>query len=130
MGYCLERCYELPPMTFNTDEIEALVVGARVVGAWGDPELAEAVRSAMAKIEAGLPRALQAVLHSTAIFVPSGSWGRVWSMAAWCEQRQGWHFFGVDRMNEVELLEPFEDTETISLQAFVEHQEEHDEFGR
>ena len=74
VGYCLERGYELPPMTFNTSELEALVAGARVVEAWGDPALAEAARAALHKIEAVLPRPLRQHLTQTAIYAPRGSW--------------------------------------------------------
>jgi predicted DNA-binding transcriptional regulator YafY len=70
VGYRLERGYELPPLTFNGDEIEGLVLGARIVAAWGDPELAAAVASAMTKIEAALPETLRSVLLETPLFAP------------------------------------------------------------
>ncbi|HKE12266.1 MAG TPA: HTH domain-containing protein, partial [Myxococcota bacterium] len=39
VGYRLERGYELPPLTFTSAELEGLVLGARIVGAWADAEL-------------------------------------------------------------------------------------------
>ncbi|MCB9745423.1 MAG: YafY family transcriptional regulator [Alphaproteobacteria bacterium] len=65
VGYAMERGFELPPLTFTTEQIEALVLGARMVEAWGDPELAEASRAALGKVEAVLPSALRRVLLDT-----------------------------------------------------------------
>src|SRR5690554_636180 len=35
LGYVLRSGYELPPLMFTEDEIEALIFGARMVRAWG-----------------------------------------------------------------------------------------------
>jgi predicted DNA-binding transcriptional regulator YafY len=74
VGYRLERGFELPPLTFNSEEIEALVIGARMVEAFGDPELAKSARSAMTKVEAVLPGPLRRVLQDTALFAPAMPW--------------------------------------------------------
>jgi predicted DNA-binding transcriptional regulator YafY len=55
VGYRLPRHFELPPLMFTADEIEALVAGARMVEAWADPGLREAARSLLRKAEAALP---------------------------------------------------------------------------
>ena len=55
VGYRLPRHFELPPLMFTPDEIEALVAGARMVEAWADPGLQEAARSLLRKAEAVLP---------------------------------------------------------------------------
>lgn len=70
VGYRLDRGYELPPLTFSQAELEGLVLGARMVSTWADPELAEAVRSAMTKIEAVLPEGLRRIVLETALFAP------------------------------------------------------------
>ena len=70
VGYALQRGYELPPLTFNTAEIEALVLGMRMVQAHGDPDLADAAGSALTKVEAVIPSALREVLLKTALFAP------------------------------------------------------------
>lgn len=70
VGYQLERGFELPPLTFNSEEIEALVLGARIVSAWGDSDLAEAARGAMTKVEAVLPEGLREVFLNTPLFAP------------------------------------------------------------
>jgi predicted DNA-binding transcriptional regulator YafY len=70
VGYRLERGYELAPLVFTTDELESLVLGARIVTAWGDAELAAAVASAMTKVEAVLPSTLRRVVLETPLFAP------------------------------------------------------------
>lgn len=70
VGYRLDRGYELPPLTFSEAELEGLVLGARMVSTWADPELASAVRSAMTKVEAVLPEGLRRVVLDSALFAP------------------------------------------------------------
>ncbi|MEX0750756.1 MAG: HTH domain-containing protein, partial [Dehalococcoidia bacterium] len=36
VGYMLRRGFDLPPLMFSEVEIEAMVLGARVVTSWGD----------------------------------------------------------------------------------------------
>ncbi len=74
VGYQLERSASLPPMTFTAEEIEALVLGARMAVAWSDSELATAARSVLEKIEGMVPAPLREVLLKTALFAPSGPW--------------------------------------------------------
>jgi predicted DNA-binding transcriptional regulator YafY len=74
VGYRLRSGFELPPMTFTGDELEALVLGARMVEAWGDDELGAAARSALTKVEAVLPEPLREVLLRTALFAHGGAW--------------------------------------------------------
>ena len=50
VGYALDRSYELPPLMFDEEEIEALVLGARIVRAWADKKLARAAEEALQKI--------------------------------------------------------------------------------
>jgi len=70
VGYRLERGFELPPLTFTGEELEALALGARFIAAWGDSELAATVGAAMTKIEAVIPEALRRSLLDTPLFVP------------------------------------------------------------
>lgn len=76
VGYRLRKGYELPPLTFNAEEIEALVLGSRMVQAWADDDLAQAAGSALTKIEAVVPESLRPLLSSSALFAPSGPWAR------------------------------------------------------
>ena len=61
VGYIL-RGFDVPPLMFTREEIEALVVGARMVEAWTTERLAAAARLALQKIEAALPERLRAEL--------------------------------------------------------------------
>jgi predicted DNA-binding transcriptional regulator YafY len=72
VGYRLRKGYELPAMTFTVDELQALVLGGRLVEAWADPDLGVAVRGAMKKIESVLPEPLQESMLRTALFGPPG----------------------------------------------------------
>ena len=55
VGYILRDGHDLPPLMFAAAEIEALVLGARIVAEWSDRELARAADDALAKIAAVLP---------------------------------------------------------------------------
>jgi predicted DNA-binding transcriptional regulator YafY len=55
VGYVLRPGFTLPPLMFNTEEIEALTLGCRFVMVQPDPALARAARDALAKISAVLP---------------------------------------------------------------------------
>lgn len=70
LGYVLPRGFDLPPLMFDEDEIEALVLGARMVEAWGDPALAKRARSVLSKVETVLPERLKPRLAEVALFAP------------------------------------------------------------
>ena len=64
-GYRLIEDVALPPQTFDRTEIEALVLGLAEVRQMGDPALAQAAASALAKVAATLPdRSEQHLLHA------------------------------------------------------------------
>jgi len=71
IGYVLRAGYDLPPLMFKEQEIEALVLGARMVESWGDSELAVAATDAIAKIEAVIPDRLRGYMANTALLAPS-----------------------------------------------------------
>lgn len=146
IGYRL-RDFDLPPLMFDADEAAALVLGARVVAAFGDAALARAARSAASKVEAVLPQKVQAGLDRVALYAPRATgvdprtsealfvvrsalasrqklqvryqrpdgqrtervirplgaffWGKTWTVAAWCELRDGFRNFRLDRMEAV-----------------------------
>jgi predicted DNA-binding transcriptional regulator YafY len=54
-GYRLVEDYSLPPQTFDRTEIEALALGLAEVRHMGDPALAKAAVSVLAKVAATLP---------------------------------------------------------------------------
>ena len=71
VGYRLAKNFDLPPMMFNVDEIEALVLGARMVETWGDEDLRKAARSVLDKTESVLPPKLRPRIEDTALFALS-----------------------------------------------------------
>jgi predicted DNA-binding transcriptional regulator YafY len=151
VGYTLRREFDLPPLMFTPQEITALVLGARMVKAWGGAENASAAVSALARIEAVLPPELAARLDGIALFVPGFRmtaaqrrlldqlqaacigrtvlefsytrladddtraehrivrplalvfWSGVWTLAAWCETRNDFRSFRVDRIADLEV---------------------------
>jgi len=54
-GYRLVEDYALPPQTFDRTEIEAIALGLAEVQHMGDPALAKAAASVLAKVAATLP---------------------------------------------------------------------------
>src|SRR5512147_2202087 len=55
VGYRLRAGYDLPPLMFNREEIQALVLGVRVVRQFGDPALARATATILDKVANVLP---------------------------------------------------------------------------
>ena len=155
VGYRIRPGYDLPPLMFDRDEIQALVLGARMVRQFGDPALARASDSILGKVAAIVPKDLAPLVAETRLFVPStigagksadaltlarealiarrklelsyakadGAatkrtvrplglffWGRTWTLAAWCELRQDFRNFRLDRIAASTMLdETFED---------------------
>ena len=71
VGYVLKAGFDLPPLMFSEQEIEALVLGARIVQSWADPELAAAATDVIAKVEAVIPDRLRDYMANTALLAPS-----------------------------------------------------------
>ena len=71
VGYTLRRDYDLPPLMFDAREITALVLGSRMVIAWGDHELASAANDALRKIEAVLTPAVRDRIDSVRLYAPA-----------------------------------------------------------
>ncbi len=71
VGYTLRRDYDLPPLMFNPREITALVLGSRMVAAWGDTELASAANDALRKIEAVLTPELRDRIDAVRLYAPA-----------------------------------------------------------
>lgn len=149
VGYML-RDYDLPPLMFDGEEIEALVLGLRVVESWADPGLASAARSVLAKVEQILPGAKLSLLRDTQLYAPGGHdrpsvsidvaemrgairrrtkvwleygdavgalsqrrvrplaltfYGPVWLLLAWCELRNDFRTFRLDRIHGARIEE-------------------------
>ena len=61
-------------MMFTVEEIEALVLGARMVESWCGNQLASAAGDVLFKVEQALPNRLRHRLEGTALFVPDFGW--------------------------------------------------------
>lgn len=70
VGYRLRRGFDLPPLMFDADEIRALVLGVRVVEAFGDAALSRSARSVLSKVETVLPERLRPHLADPTLVVP------------------------------------------------------------
>ena len=147
VGYTLRRDFDLPPLMFTSEELTALVLGARLVQAWGGTKSVVAAGSALARIEAVLPEQLAAQLNTIALFAPDHQmsaahrrlldelhaaclsrnviaftytrlaedptraeqrtvrplalafWSGVWTLLAWCETRDDFRTFRLDRID-------------------------------
>ena len=144
VGYVLRAGFDLPPLMFKEQEIEALVLGARIVESWADAELAAAASNVIAKVEAVIPDRLRGYMANTALLAPPHHYmepikfdmaelrralrgqlkvhfsyrdaltaasertvrplclayfGPVWLLSAWCELRQDFRTFRLDRID-------------------------------
>ncbi|WNO09516.1 YafY family protein [Teredinibacter sp. KSP-S5-2] len=150
VGYRVQRQFDLPPLMFDHDEVEALLLGVRMVRSWSDRQLAASANSALNKILAVLPSQLREVEETSPIMVPkfqeqtlasqyseairkaiknktmikvhycdakeSNSlrtlwplglffWGSAWTLVAWCELRNDYRVFRLDRITKFQSLE-------------------------
>ena len=71
VGYRIRPGYDLPPLMFDRNEIQALVLGARIVRQFGDPALARASDAILGKVAAIVPKDLASLVADTRLFVPS-----------------------------------------------------------
>lgn len=71
VGYRLARRFDLPPLMFDSEEVEALLLGTKMVRGWSDQKLAQAANSALLKILAVLPEQLRHSDEETMFFVPT-----------------------------------------------------------
>ncbi len=62
MGYVLQDGYDMPPLMFTADELEAALLGAQWVSVHGDKALARGAEDLIAKLSVALPEELQPVL--------------------------------------------------------------------
>ena len=149
VGYHLHSGYQVPPLMFDEEELEALVLGASMVRTWADAELAKAAERVLEKVDAVLPNRLRGNLEKETLlapgfFIPPETvtgmaslrkaidrrlkvnmayvredgerserivwplglvfWGTKWTLGAWCEWRDGFRTFRLDRIQSLELL--------------------------
>jgi predicted DNA-binding transcriptional regulator YafY len=71
IGYVLGEGFDLPPLMFTADELEALMLGARLVEASGDRSLTAAATDAVTKIGAVIPKSLRPILLDAPLLKPN-----------------------------------------------------------
>ena len=144
----LRHSLDIPPIMFDADELEALILGVKMITAWSGKDLAKSSLSALDKIEAVLPLELKKNLENSKLFVPNFAipkshrnnfellrqainlkneveidyikldntastrklsplglyyWGKVWTLVAWCQLRDSFRVFRVDRISQFKL---------------------------
>ncbi|MFN3987295.1 MAG: HTH domain-containing protein [Rhodocyclaceae bacterium] len=72
MGYVMRPGFNLPPLMFSEEEVEALALGLKWVARRADAELAAAAREALAKVGAVLPDTARRRLDESPLMVPPG----------------------------------------------------------
>ena len=70
VGYRIHRSVNLPPLMFDADEVEALMLGVKMVKAWSDSQLSLAAQSALHKIVGALPSELKHIGDTLPFKVP------------------------------------------------------------
>lgn len=167
VGYRLSHRYQLPPLMFDREEVEALLLGARMVSGWGDTDMAIHANQAIQKILAVLPDHLRHSDESLPLLVPNMEevqkyytahsqpmreairlhlrvaidyvradeerssrtieplgmifWGKVWTLVAWCQLRNDYRTFRLDRIQSIVVMdEKFETDDNKSLKHFLQ----------
>ncbi|GHA78907.1 helix-turn-helix transcriptional regulator [Cognatilysobacter bugurensis] len=72
VGYMLRKGADLPPLAFDAEELEALIVGIRFARAFAGGRLGDASMRALLKIEAVVPPEVYARARRIAILAPGG----------------------------------------------------------
>jgi predicted DNA-binding transcriptional regulator YafY len=72
LGYVLRRGYDLPPLMFTADEVEAVAVGMRLLRRTRDPGLQQAAERVLSKLAAVVPEPLRGSLDMPAFHVSEG----------------------------------------------------------
>lgn len=68
VGYMLRHTLDIPPIMFTAEEIEALVIGARMVKTWGGSGLGQSAQSVLDKITAVIPEELKENIDTSKLF--------------------------------------------------------------
>ena len=71
LGFEMRPGFLLPPLMFNADELEALLLGASWAALQADPQLARSANAAMDRIRSALPLDLRIAVDTSGLLVPS-----------------------------------------------------------
>jgi predicted DNA-binding transcriptional regulator YafY len=76
VGYVLRSGFLLPPVMFTVEEVDALILGSRLVADRGDKKLAEAARRAMARLTAIMPNELVGQVDAQYLVITPGDYAQ------------------------------------------------------
>jgi len=165
VGYVLHKGFDIPPIMFTKDEVEALVIAGRMAKTWAGSNLARSMQQALDKIEAVMPENLKTELDKPNLYSPEFLihentaqlldqlreatnnkqtihiryqslrdeisernvrplglifWGKIWTLAAWCEHRRSYRNFRVDRITSFHVTDQvFKEETNMSFQHFL-----------
>ena len=71
VGYRIDRAYDLTPLMFTSDEVEAVVVGLRMAEAFAGPSLRSAARMALDKVALALPQQRRVEIEQPQLYAPT-----------------------------------------------------------
>ncbi len=71
VGYRIDRSYDLTPLMFTRDEVEAVVVGLRMAEAFAGPSLRSAARMALDKVALALPQQRRMEIEQPQLYAPT-----------------------------------------------------------
>ena len=170
VGYSLRPDSDIPPLMFDAEELEALMLGVRLLKGWSDDALIDAATRAQDKIKAALPAQMQQALENkyTKYLVPDFKrehllkhselirraidsrqtmrivykdeqarasercieclglmfWGSAWTVVAWCQLRDDYRLFRLDRIESIEARkQQFETSDEKSFSHWVQRYE-------
>ncbi len=150
IGYVLRPGFHMPPLMFTIEELEAIVLGARLAGQRADKDLQKAADRVLSKVKSVIPDQMQSRMDRIPLYAPPTYWPShnagemalirecirkeikisidysdlkenvttriIWPvavaffaestlLAAWCELRNDFRHFRIDRMQQVRTLE-------------------------
>ncbi len=70
IGYVLRPGFHLPPLMFTLEELEAVVLGARLAGQRGDEALEKAADRVVSKVKSVVPDHMRDRMERVALFAP------------------------------------------------------------
>jgi predicted DNA-binding transcriptional regulator YafY len=71
VGYRIDRAYDLTPLMFTPDEVEAVVIGLRMAEAFAGPSLRSAARMALDKVALALPQQRRMEIEEPQLYAPT-----------------------------------------------------------
>ncbi|MGL4241108.1 MAG: helix-turn-helix transcriptional regulator [Beijerinckiaceae bacterium] len=71
IGYMMRRGFELPPLMFSVEEMEAIVLALGLLQRAGDPEMKRAAERVRSKVSSAVPPPLRQLLDAPQLF----AWG-------------------------------------------------------